>query len=141
MAGVVYEQMALIDTSAVIALSDTQDQFHSEAKALFKEEGFVWFTVNVTAHESFTRVRYDRDLGAALGQFDFLRSDRFRLLAFNADDEQEARCLLEKYGDQTLSFHDALCAVVMLRIGIYKIFSFDRDFWTLGFQVVPGRTL
>lgn len=140
MPGSVYDQVALIDTSAVIALFDPKDQFHQEAKAFFNTANLVWFTLNTTAHETFTRVCYDKGLTSALERYDFLRSDRFRLLAFDDADEQRARNLLGKYRDQSFSFHDALCAVVMPRAGIFKVFSFDHDFWTLGFEVLPGRT-
>jgi len=140
MTGAVYDQVALIDTSAVIALFDPKDQFHSEAKAFYETADLFWYTLNITAHETFTRVRYDKGLTTALSQFDFLRTDRFQLLLFDQTDERQARQLLGKYCDQSFSFHDALCATVMLRSGIYKIFSFDHDFWTLGFQVLPGQT-
>ncbi len=141
MVGVVYEHTALIDTSAVIALSDPNDRFHKDAAVFFKgAQDFLWFTVSTTAHELFTRMRYDRGLNEALGCFDYLRADPFQVLSFDSSDEQKARSLLQKYDDQVLSFHDVICAVVMLRRGIYKIFSFDKDFWVLGFQVVPGRT-
>jgi predicted nucleic acid-binding protein len=36
------------------------------------------------------------------------------------------------------SYHDAVCSAMMLRSGIYKIFTFDRDFQILGFQILPG---
>lgn len=140
MVGVVYDQLALIDTSAVIALFDPKDQFHQEARVFFATADLMWFTLNATAHETFTRVRYSKGLATALGGFDFLRSGQFRLLPFDNKDEQEARHLLEKYSDQTFSFHDALCAVIMLRARIYKVFSFDSDFWALGFEVMPGIT-
>jgi predicted nucleic acid-binding protein len=50
---------------------------------------------------------------------------------------KDATILFDSAAD---SFHDALCAVTMHRAGIYKVFSFDSDFWTLGFEVMPGRT-
>jgi uncharacterized protein len=136
-----YDKLALIDTSAVIALFDPTDRFHKDATILFDSAAdLVWFTLNATTHETFTRVRYRNGLHAALMRFNFLRSDPFHLLAFNEEDEHNARDLLKKYSDQTVSFHDALCAVTMHRAGIYKVFSFDSDFWTLGFEVMPGRT-
>ena len=46
--------------------------------------------------------------------------------------------MLTKYGEHKISHHDALCAAVMLRTRIYQIFTFDRDFQILGFQVIPG---
>ncbi len=138
MTGSVYDQFMLIVTSAVIALSEPTDQFHEDASAFVHQDtGFVWFTVNATAHEVFTRVRYDKGLRDALARFDLLRGPKFRILRFDDEDEQRARKLLKKYRDQTI---DALCAVMMLRYGIYRIFSFDRDFWSMGFQVMPGRT-
>ncbi len=141
MTGVVYNQFALIDSSAVIALAEPTDQFHQDAREFFKQDhGFVWFTVNTTAHETFTRIRYDTGLPDALDRFDFLRTDRFRVLEFDSQDEKNARTLLAKYHDQRFSFHDALCATVMLRSSIFRIFSFDSDFSTLGFVVMPGRT-
>lgn len=141
MTAVVYEGFALIDSSAVIALFEPTDQFHQDAIAFFQQNlGLTWFTVNTTAHETFTRIRYQKALQVALERFDFLRTSDFKVIEFDEEDEKQARRLLEKYHDQVLSFHDALCAVVMLRHGIYKIFSFDSDFWVLGFEVMPGVT-
>lgn len=55
----VYENMILVDTSAVIALHDPGEKFHNAAVDFFQEEqSFMWFAVNVTSHETFTRVRY-----------------------------------------------------------------------------------
>jgi predicted nucleic acid-binding protein len=141
MVGVVYDRMIAVDTSAVIALLDSEDQFHELAQQFFENaQGFTWLAVNITSHELFTRVRYDEDLPTALSRYDFIRGEGFDILNFDTDDEIFARQLLEKYNDQTLSFHDALCAAVMLREGIFKVFSFDRDFWVLGFEVFPGTT-
>ena len=140
--GVLYEHIALVDSSAVIALLNENDRFHQEATDFLDEaaETLAWSALDVTAHESFTRVRYQRHLWAALEHYDFLRFPDYEVLRFTPEDEDEARALLAKYDDQLLSYHDALCAAVMLRIGIFKIFTFDRDFWTLGFQVLPGIT-
>jgi predicted nucleic acid-binding protein len=141
MTGIVYERMIAVDTSAVIALLNPKDQYHDLARQFFESaEGLIWFALNVTTHELFTRVRYDEGLPTALSRYDFMRGGGFRLLKFDTNDEISARGLLEKYDDQKLSFHDALCAVVMLREHIFKIFSFDRDFWVLGFEVLPGTT-
>jgi predicted nucleic acid-binding protein len=47
---------------------------------------------------------------------------------------------LERFKEHGLSFHDALVAAVMKRLGIYRAFAFDRHFWLFGFEVLPGRT-
>lgn len=137
-----YSGQALIDTSVVIALFDPSDQFYDEARRYFQENaaGFVWATLNETSHELYTRVRFQADTQTALKRYDFLRSGEFHVLDFDSDDENSARSLIEQYEEHTISFHDALCAAIMSRAGIYKIFSFDHDFWTLGFEVHPGQT-
>ena len=133
--------MIAVDTSAVIALLNPQDKFHDLAREFFENaEGFIWLALNVTTHELFTRTRYDQGLREALSRYDFFRGERFSLLKFDTNDETSAREILEKYSDQKLSFHDALCAAVMMREGIFRVFSFDRDFWVFGFEVLPGMT-
>jgi predicted nucleic acid-binding protein len=139
--GVVYDRMIAVDTSAVIALFNPEDQFHDLALEFFQNaDGFIWLALNVTTHELFTRTRYDQGLHEALSRYDFFRGERFSLLKFDTKDETSAREILEKYSDQKLSFHDALCAAVMMREGIFRVFSFDRDFWVFGFEVLPGMT-
>ena len=135
-----YEKATLIDTSAVIAIHDTFDQFHLDALRFYsKNNHLIWCTIDVTAHELFTRVRYRSSAIAAVEHFDFLRSSScFRLYRFKAADEVEARNILLRYSDHTISYHDALCAAVMKRLGILRIFSFDRDFAVMGCEVVPG---
>lgn len=135
----VYQQAALIDTSAVIALHDPSEQFHEEAKGFFSSQrSLLWTVLDVTSHECFTRVRYDRTFNAAAEHYSFLRNSDFKLLRFDEDDEVAARKLLERYATHILSFHDALCAVVMKRVGLYRVFSFDSDFSILGFEILPG---
>jgi predicted nucleic acid-binding protein len=137
-----YRDAILIDTSAVIALLDEADQFHQHAKLYFEgvPAGTRWVAMNITSHETFTTSRYASDLAAALRRYDFLRTPPVTVVTFSLEDEVAARALLARYDDQVLSFHDALCAVVMLRLGIYRVFTFDRDFWIMGFSVEPGAT-
>lgn len=135
-----YEGAALIDSSAVIALHDPGEQFHSDAVSFYaKSSDLAWCTLNVTAHEVFTRVRYRASVVRALEHFDFLRdTSGHRLYRFEADDEVEARDILERYSEHAISYHDALCAAAMKRLGILRIFTFDRDFAVMGFEVFPG---
>jgi len=130
----------LIDTSAAIAFKDPSDQFHSEALRFFKStENVLWVILNVTAHETYTRARYNLGFKDAINLYDFLRGGSLYQLDFVPDDEHEARRLLNKYSNHQLSFHDVLCAAVMKRVGIYKAFSFDRHFYYFGFQIFPGH--
>ena len=138
MTGSVYESIALVDTSAVVALHDPTDRFHDEARTFLDTTDLSLVALNVTAHEAFTRGRYDHGLARGRAHFDFLCSSFLRRVSFSCNDEHTAYRLLARYADQPLSFHDALCGAVMLREGIYKVFSFDKDFFTFGFQLLPG---
>lgn len=135
--GTLRDHIALIDTSAVIALFDKHEEQHSRAKVFYEESSLDWAAVDLTAHETFTRLRSRTDVKRGLEGFDFLRTN-LTVIEFQRSDEVRARSILTKYADHRISHHDAICAAAMLRSGIYKIFTFDRDFLILGFQVVPG---
>jgi uncharacterized protein len=135
--GILRDNIALIDTSAVIALLDDREALHTDARHFLEDCPLDWASVDLTAHETFTRLRARTDVVRGFRGFDFLRTD-LTVINFLRDDELRARSILEKYADHSISYHDAACAAVMLRSGIYKIFTFDRDFLILGFQIIPG---
>lgn len=141
MFGTVWDRTVLIDTAAVVALQDRNDRFHESAKAYFGADSSVrWAALDATAHEAYTHMRYEFSYPRASEAFEFLRSGQVELIRFTQEDEESARALLEKYREHDLSFHDALCASVMIRLGIFQVFTFDSHFWTFGFQVKPGDT-
>jgi uncharacterized protein len=135
--GILRENVALIDTSAVIALLDEREALHEKARLFFEECPLDWASLDLTAHETFTRLRARTDVPRGFDGFAFLRTD-LTVLDFRREDEVRVKSILEKYADHKISYHDALCAAVMLRSGIYKVFTFDRDFTVLGFQTIPG---
>jgi predicted nucleic acid-binding protein len=136
-----FEHIALIDTSAVLALHDPAEPFHLDARRLYAANNTItWAALDVTSHECFTRVRYRNTTSAALEHYDFLRTTTgIRLYRFSPQDEDAARHIVQRYSDHRISFHDALCAAAMKRIGIAKVFTFDRDFAVLGFITLPGQ--
>ena len=74
MVGVVYDRMIAVDTSAVIALLNPEDQFHDLARGFFENaDGFIWLALNVTTHELFTRTRYNQGLREALPNYRSVR--------------------------------------------------------------------
>jgi len=132
------ENVALIDTSAVVSILDRRDSLHRLFTSFFENAPLDWAALNLTAHETFTRVRYRADVHLGLRGFDLLRSTGVTVIDFEERDETRARALLVKYADHRISHHDAICAAVMRRTGIYKIFTQDSDFQILGFQVLPN---
>ena len=141
MATTFLEEAILVDTSAAIALADRDDQFHKAAESFYESTtDVVWATLNATAHETYTRARYILGFDEALRLYDFLTGQPLMCMPFIAEDEGVARNHLVRFCEHKLSFHDALFAAVMKRIGIYKAFTFDHHFWLFGFEVLPGRT-
>lgn len=136
---VLYEGAALVESAAVVSIFDEKDALHKLARAFFHEDReTVWYAVDTTSHESFTRIRYDISHSSALAAYDFLRMQSIQTLKFEPEDELCALGILKKYDDQKLSFQDALCAAVMRRVKLYKVFTFDSDFSIMGFEVIPG---
>jgi predicted nucleic acid-binding protein len=133
-----YARTVLLDTSAVIALLGTAERFHLDARRFFSESPLSWCALRVTSHETFSTVRKASYLARALEHYDFYLSYGIEMLDFGPDDEIRARGLLESKEDKALSFHDALCAAVMQREHLYRIFSFDSDFLCFDFEVLPG---
>jgi uncharacterized protein len=134
-----FDETILIDSSAALALLNPRDQFHQHAQTFFDlSPDIVWVVLNYTKHESYTRIRYDNDFNSAIRLFDYLSSEPIQQISFTKSDEEEALNLLKRYSDHKLSFHDALCAAVMKKYGIYKAFTFDKHFYYFGFEVYPG---
>ena len=56
------------------------------------------------------------------------------------DDQAHARALLERHRDKLYSLTDALSFVVMERLGITRVFTFDHNFEHYGFTILtPDR--
>ncbi len=138
----VYEKLILIDSSAVIALHSDKDKLHPFAKEFYIAQNDKYFiALNCTSHESYTRARYLSNFKSAWNHYQFLKNNNnIQIVRFLKSDENEAEKLLKKYKEHKISFHDALCAAVMFRLQIFKIFSFDKHFHILGFEVLPGIT-
>lgn len=129
----------LIDTSAAIALLNPKESNYKIAnKFYYSNTNLVWTSINSTAHESYTRARYDYNFICAIEIYNFLKGDNLYLINFDKRDEDNALSILKKYKKNALSFHDALCAAIMKKFGIYRIFTFDSDFYIFGFEVLPG---
>lgn len=126
----------LVDTSAVYALLDQSDAYHSEAKASLEslkrarsEPVLTNFIVAECHALSLAR------LGARLAR-KWLLSNIWAVERVTTDDEATARDIIRKYADKTFSYTDATSFAVMDRLGLRTAFAFDPHFRQYGLQVI-----
>ena len=130
-----------VDSGAWIALADTRDKIHIEAKEQYKilaEERAHLVTTNLVNTEVYTVIRRTGGYDPAMR---FLRSVRAspRLNVITSDRHLEdlAEKILRKYKDQDFSLVDAVSFAVMQDRGIDEAFAFDQYFSIAGFRLVP----
>ena len=135
----VYERAVLLDTSAVLEL----ERQNREALACLHAIQFKKLPVYITSQvvtETHRRLLFDFGQNAAssfLGLV-YSGSSGLNIVRPSEEDESEAIRLIRKYESLKLTLCDALSFAVMLRLGILRAFTYDRNhFWTVGFVVVP----
>ena len=132
-----------IDSGAFIGRQRADDQHHRAALAgwahLEKSRARL-FTSNFVLDEAITLLsrRAGASFAAAQARV-WYSSAVLGILRPDADDEQRALDLLEKFADQAVSFTDCVSFVLMRREHIKRAFAFDRHFKAGGFELFPGR--
>lgn len=133
--------MIYVDTGAFIARYIRQDTHHRKARRAWGEieKGRVrCFTSNFVLDETFTwlgrRASYPF---AAQRARALLHSAALTILRPEAEDEEKAVDLFDKFADQQVSFTDCISFVLMRRNRLERAFTFDRHFKSAGFEVVP----
>jgi predicted nucleic acid-binding protein len=130
-----------LDSSCFLALVNPQDVFHPVARALgrqLQEEGWLTFTTNFVvaeAHALFL-IRLNRSRAT-----EFLRQihqSSTTIIRVRADDEERARAIIFQYDDKDFSLTDATSFVIMERLRIPYVFTFDRHFAQYGLTVLSA---
>lgn len=128
-----------VDTGAHLATLDPNDQHHREAAAAWTRlKGIPLATSLPVLWEVASR-------GAQLVQAsapaayvrNLLASPVWRTVDVSRELFDESLDAFVKYEDQGLSMTDASTVVIVRRARIRKIFTFDRAFRKLGFEVIP----
>jgi uncharacterized protein len=128
----------------LIALIWSRDRAHEQVRAHYRtlrDAGDALLTSNLVIAETATRLRYDAGLRPALSFRTLIdEADAAgRLSVRYADSELDARAwdLMERYGDQRLSFVDCVGAVTARDARAAAVFGLDADFSVLGFALEP----
>ena len=123
------EPVALVDSSAIVALVDANDQTHAAAVAAYQElvsQGYKLFATNYTVSETVDLLA--AGLGPEVARR-WLRDHRLPVYHADEQDEQRARAMVvSARGSRGLSLVDAVSLVVMERFGIADAFAVDAHF-------------
>jgi uncharacterized protein len=132
---------ALIDTSALLALSHARDQHHERAVAIawgHRAAGGAFAGTTLILAELYSHLLYLRGSPAARTALRRLLDDPIHdWIEVDAPLVAEATGRwLDRFGDQAFSLVDAVSFEVMRRRRIEAAFAFDRHFETAGFRLL-----
>lgn len=133
--------MIFVDTGAFLARYLAKDQHHEAARRAWREletSRLPCATSSLVLDELVTLLcrRAGASFGAETGRR-ILASPSIKILRPAIKDEEAALGLLEKFGDQSLSFTDAVSFALMRQARITRAFGFDRHFTAAGFELWP----
>ena len=132
---------AFVDTSALLALSHTRDQFHQRAIAIARRHqkaGGSYVSSTLVLSEFHTHLLYLRGPTSALAALAHLLDDpAHQWHAVSADLVADAKMRwLARFADQRFSLVDAVSFEIMSRDVLRHAFAFDRHFETAGFALL-----
>lgn len=133
--------MIYIDTGAFLARYLADDQYHTRSIKAWKRvanERLRCFTSNFVLDETLTLLaRRAGHAFAAERARAFYDSAALTILRPDRDDELGALEFFQKFGDQKVSFTDAISFTLMRKAKLKRAFSYDRHFQRAGFVVWP----
>ena len=137
------QPVALIDSGAMIALLDDNDQWHDDCQEAFASLRLPLATTLAALVEVFHRFTWKPYRHAQVWRI--VRSGSICVLRIDDNDWAEIERLMLKYADQPMDFADATLVRLAEREGLTTILTVDRDFevYRIGgrkaFRVLPKR--
>ena len=131
-----------VDTGAYLALFHKADQRHQQAyKAwleLEKQQRKIYITNHIVDELATLLARRTEYAFASRKMVQIYASELVIIERSSEADEHCALTLFQKYADQKVSFTDCLSFVVMQRLEIKQVFTFDYHFSLPGFNIFPS---
>ncbi|MFB6188653.1 MAG: type II toxin-antitoxin system VapC family toxin [Halapricum sp.] len=136
-----------VDTGALYARFDEDDQHHQDAMAVFRgiaTGDLVYRPLYVGRHvlaELATLVLQNSGPSDAAKAVDRIRESELFTIVSPSEDGFDVACqAMHQYDDQAITLTDHLTSVLADGRSVEYIFAFDSDFQTLGFELVPDDT-
>jgi len=137
-------RQVFIDSSAWIAVLNTNDVRHAQAAKLYRElltDNAAFVTTGLILSE--TQVFLRRRIGYEVAM-SFLtsvnESARIKVVFPDLSMERQAKQILRQFTDQDFSLTDAISFVVMKEMGVSQAFAYDNHFTTAGFELLQSAT-
>lgn len=129
----------LADTSALLALAMTRDQYHRKATDFLQRNQKVRLVLtDLILAEVITLVRARSDAAKAAGLADLLlHSRRYEVVFVDIGLMEGALKQMTRFSDKRLSLTDCASFETMRLFGIEGAFSFDQHFHECGFEMAP----
>jgi len=126
--------LVFVDTSALLALINSEDSFHTSATRVLEElsdRHVALFYSNFVRAETYTRLLHTKNPAVARK---FLTGEPWPAERVLSVDEERAKEILLEYEDKYFSYVDATSFAIMERFGTREAFSFDRHFAQFGMK-------
>jgi predicted nucleic acid-binding protein len=134
--------MIFLDTGAFLGWYKKSDQYHKQARSVWltlEAEKRPLYTSNFVLDETLTLLGRRTSYPFAAEQGEALyTSSLLTILRPSVTDELASLELFEKYADQEMSFTDCVSFTLMRRVGLTRVFTFDKHFRWAGFEVTPA---
>jgi predicted nucleic acid-binding protein len=127
--------IALIDTGAILALIDQDDEWHESCVAAYNKLRLPLLTTEAVLTEAFHLT--NRTRGGIRSVWTLLRSGAVQMASLTNDELPQIQELMDDYSDRPMDFADATLVYLAARESISLILTVDRnDFETYR---LPGR--
>lgn len=137
-----HEDRIFLDTSFLKALVDQNDEFHSAAETIWgelKKLQVKFVCTNFIFDELFTLLRKRCGLIKALEARTFFAEDTANMFFVRVSIQDEANAWIWFPNNwSNLSFTDCTSFVIMKRLGLTQVATFDKHFQRAGFTIVKS---
>ena len=132
--------MILVDTSALIAVTDPREAWHEAAAATWRRlrearERFLVTDLILAETIAWLRRRAGHDVALRAGER-LMSSAVTELVFVDQALLQQAWLLFRRHRDQELSLTDCVSFALLRARKLHRVFAFDDDFRALGFELV-----
>lgn len=132
-----------IDTSAFIALRDSGDVNHSNAKSALsyiEDYNLKLVTTNFILDEVYTFFSRFHEIAVEMGEYILNSPDIIEYHRITSQDETKAWNIAKKYYDKSFSFTDCTSFAICKRLKIENVFAYDNHFEQFGkFKILGSK--